>query len=168
MNPSCHTSMKFTYQCNLDLENLTEFNILRNLHLCTQKSVWATDFRSFRKMGANFFLQLSSPTQFAKIKNKKLINDNKCEKHNNSSLGISKTIFIWYLLKPSIVWYLKSSIIRYLKKSSIIRYLKSSIIRYLNQLLLGISKTIIIWYLLKPSIVWYLKIKYFLYLKEAA
>ena len=39
---------------------------------------------------ANFSLQLSSRTQFAKISNKKVIAENQCEKHKNWSL---ETVF---------------------------------------------------------------------------
>ena len=70
-----------------DLENLAEFNILQNLHLCTQKSVCATNFGHLGEIGANFSLQLSSRTQFAKIDSKKVIAENQCEKHKKSSLG---------------------------------------------------------------------------------
>ena len=38
------------------------------------------------EVGANFSLQLSSLTQFTKINNKKVIAENQCEKHKNSSL----------------------------------------------------------------------------------
>ena len=69
-----------------DLDNLVEFNLLQNLHLCTQKSVCATNFGSLGEIGANFSLQLSSRTQFAKINNKKVIAENQCEKHKKSSL----------------------------------------------------------------------------------
>ena len=55
-----------------DLENLAKFNILQNLHLYTQKSAGATNFGPFGEIGANFSLQLSSRTEFAKIQNKKL------------------------------------------------------------------------------------------------
>ena len=40
----------------------------------------------FREVGTNFSLQLSLQTQFAKIKNKKVITENQCEKHKKSSL----------------------------------------------------------------------------------
>ena len=70
-----------------DLENLAEFNLLQNLHLCTQKSVCATNFGPLGEMGANFSLQFSSRTQFAKISNKKVIAENQCEKHKKSSLA---------------------------------------------------------------------------------
>ena len=53
-----------------NLENLTEFNLLQNLHLCTQKSVCATNFGPVVEIGANFSLQLSSRTQFSKSKDK--------------------------------------------------------------------------------------------------
>ena len=38
------------------------------------------------EVGANFYLQLSSRTQFTKINNKKVIAKNQCEKHKKSSL----------------------------------------------------------------------------------
>ena len=69
-----------------DLENLAEFNLLQNLHLCTQKSVCATNFGPLGEIGANFSLQFSSRTQFTKINNKKVIAENQCEKHKKSSL----------------------------------------------------------------------------------
>ena len=40
------------------------------------------------EIGANFSLQLSSRTEFAKIKNKKVIAENQCEKHKRSSLEL--------------------------------------------------------------------------------
>ena len=63
------------------LEQLAKFNILQNLHLYTQKSVCITNFGPFGEIGAPFSLQLSSRTQFAKIKIKKVIAENQCEKH---------------------------------------------------------------------------------------
>ena len=65
---------------------MAEFNLLQNLHLCTQISVCATNFGSLGEIGANFSLQLSSRTQFAKINNKKVIAEIQCEKHKKSSL----------------------------------------------------------------------------------
>ena len=65
---------------------MAEFNLLQNLHLCTQKSVCVTNFESLGEIGANFSLQISSRTQFAKINNKKVIAENQCEKHKKSSL----------------------------------------------------------------------------------
>ena len=67
---------------------MAEFNLLQNLHLCTQKSVCATNFGSLGEIGANFSLQLSSRTQFAEINNKKVIAENQCEKHKKSSLAL--------------------------------------------------------------------------------
>ena len=49
------------------------------------RSVCATNFGSLGEIGANFSLQLSSQTQFAKIKNKKVIAENQCEKHKKKS-----------------------------------------------------------------------------------
>ena len=47
--------------------------MLQNLHLYTQKSVWATSTRPFGEVGGNSPLQLSSRTHFAKIEDKKVI-----------------------------------------------------------------------------------------------
>ena len=63
------------------LENWAEFNLLQNLHLCTQKSVCARHFGPLGEIGANFSLQLSSRTHVAKINNKKDI----IEAFNSSS-----------------------------------------------------------------------------------
>ena len=41
------------------------------------------DYEPFGEIGANFSLQLSSPTQFGKISNKKIISENQFEKHKN-------------------------------------------------------------------------------------
>ena len=71
-----------------DLDNLAEFNLLQNLHLCTQKSVCATNFGSLGEIGANFSLQLSSRTQFAKINHKKVIAENQCEKHKKIEFNL--------------------------------------------------------------------------------
>ena len=65
---------------------MAEFNLLQNLHLCTKKSVCTTNFGPFGEIGANFSLQLSSLTWFAKIKKNKVIAENQCEKHKKSSL----------------------------------------------------------------------------------
>ena len=66
---------------------LAEFNLLQNLHLCAQKSVCSTNFGPLGEIGANFSLQLSARTQFAKINNKKVIAENQCEKNKILSLG---------------------------------------------------------------------------------
>ena len=63
---------------NKDLKILAEFRLSQILHLCTQKSVCATNFGPFGEIGANFPVQLSS--HFAKIENKKVIAENQCEK----------------------------------------------------------------------------------------
>ena len=47
-----------------------------------------TNFGPLGEIGANFSLQFSSRTQFAKISNKKVIAENQCEKHKKSSLGL--------------------------------------------------------------------------------
>ena len=83
-NPFCHTYK--IYLSIKDLEILAEFCLLQILHLCTRKSVCTTNFGIFEEIGANFSVQLTSQTQFAKIENKKVIPQNQCEKHKESSL----------------------------------------------------------------------------------
>ena len=62
---------------------MAEFRLLQIFHLCTQKSVLATKFGPFGEIGANFPVQLSSRSHFAKIENKKVITENQCEKHKS-------------------------------------------------------------------------------------
>ena len=50
---------------NKRLRNLAELRLSQILHLCTQKSVCATNFGLFGEMGDNFPEQLSSRTKFA-------------------------------------------------------------------------------------------------------
>ena len=50
-------------------------------------SVCVTNFGPLKEISANFSLQFSSLTQFAKISNKKVIAENQCEKHKKSSLA---------------------------------------------------------------------------------
>ena len=66
-----------------DLEILAELCLFQILHLCTQKSVCATNFGPFGENGANFPVQLSSRSHFANIENEKVIAENQCEKHKN-------------------------------------------------------------------------------------
>ena len=49
---------------NLPLENLIEFNLLQNLHQCTQKTVCATNFGPFGETGSNFSIQLLKGAQW--------------------------------------------------------------------------------------------------------
>ena len=60
---------------------MAEYRLLQIHHLCTQKFVCATNFGPFGEIGANFPVQLSSRSHFAKIENKKIIAENPCEKH---------------------------------------------------------------------------------------
>ena len=53
------------------LEILAEFCLLQILQRCTQKSIYATNFRPFGEIGANFHAQHSSRSHFASIENKK-------------------------------------------------------------------------------------------------
>ena len=57
------------------------------MHLCAGLTAASWILEPFGGIGANFPLQLSSRTQFAKIENKKVIAENQCEKHKKSSLG---------------------------------------------------------------------------------
>ena len=72
-----------------DLEILAEFRLLQILHLCTQKTVCATNFGPFGELDANFPVQLSSRSHFANIENKKVIAENPCEKHKKLEFSIS-------------------------------------------------------------------------------
>ena len=64
-----------------NLEISAEFRLSQILHICTQKSVCAANIGPFGEIGANFPIQLSSQSHFAKIENKKVIGENQCEKH---------------------------------------------------------------------------------------
>ena len=55
-----------------DLEKFAEFSLLQNLHLCTHKSVYATNCGPFGEIGADFSVQLSSEHKLLKLKTKKL------------------------------------------------------------------------------------------------
>ena len=87
-NPFCHASTKF-YMSIKDLEILAAFNLLQKLHLCTHKSVCATNLGPLGEIGANFSLQFSSRTHFAKINSEKVIAENQGENHKKSSLAQS-------------------------------------------------------------------------------
>ena len=71
-----------------DLEILAEFRLSQLLHLCKQKSDCATNFGTFGEIGANFPVQLSSWSHFAKMENKKVIAENQCEKHKKLEFSI--------------------------------------------------------------------------------
>ena len=59
------------------------------MHLCAELIAASMTLEPLGEVGANFSLQLSSRTQFAKINNKKDIAENQCEKHKKSSLTLS-------------------------------------------------------------------------------
>ena len=61
---------------------MPKFRLSQILHLCTQKSVCATNFGPFGEISANFSVQLSSRSHFANIENKKVIAENQCEQGN--------------------------------------------------------------------------------------
>ena len=52
------------------------------MHLCAGLTAASWNMEPSGKIGANFSLQLSSRTQFAKINNKKVIAENQCEKQS--------------------------------------------------------------------------------------
>ena len=64
------------------------------MHLERAYCVWSISWlytasmmlEPLEEVGANFSLQLSSRTQLTKINNKKVIAENQCEKHKESSL----------------------------------------------------------------------------------
>ena len=56
------------------------------VHLCTELTAAFWTLEPFGEIGANFSLQLSSRTRFDKINKKKVIPENQCEKHKESSL----------------------------------------------------------------------------------
>ena len=58
----------------------------QRVHLCSELTATPWMLEPFGEVGANFSLQLSSLTYFAKIRNKKVITENQCEKHKKSSL----------------------------------------------------------------------------------
>ena len=51
------------------------------MHLCAGLTAASWIMEPFGEIGANFSLQLSSRTQFAKISDKKVVAENQCEKH---------------------------------------------------------------------------------------
>ena len=57
------------------------------MHLCAELTAESWMLEPIGEIGANFSQQLSSRTEFAKIKNKKVIAENQCEKHKKSSLA---------------------------------------------------------------------------------
>ena len=61
-----------------DFENLAEFNLLQNLHLCNIKSVCTTNFGPFGKLALIFLYSFHREHSLLKLK--KVIDENKCEK----------------------------------------------------------------------------------------
>ena len=53
------------------------------MHLCAELTAASWLIEPIGEVGPNFSLQLSSQTQFAKVKNKEVIVENQCEKHRN-------------------------------------------------------------------------------------
>ena len=78
-------------QCNFltDIFDLVYLGFPLNaqrVHLCAELIASSLTLELLGKVGAKISLQLSSQTQFIKIKNKKVIAENQCEKHKKSSL----------------------------------------------------------------------------------
>ena len=65
-----------------DLKILAEYRLSQIHHLCAQNlfAPYTSNFLE-KSIGANFPVQLSLQSQFAKIENKKGITKNQCEKH---------------------------------------------------------------------------------------
>ena len=59
----------------------------RCIYICAELTAASWLIEPIGEVDANFSLQLSSRTQFAKIKNKEFIVENQCEKHKKSSLS---------------------------------------------------------------------------------
>ena len=59
----------------------------QRVHLCAELTAASWMFEPSGEIDANLSLQLSSQTQIAKIKNKKVIPENQCEKHKKLSLA---------------------------------------------------------------------------------
>ena len=70
---------------------------LQNLHLCTAVIASSWMLKHIGEIGANFSLQLSSRTRFAKINSKKVIAKNQCEKHKKSSLEDLENVSPYFL-----------------------------------------------------------------------
>ena len=62
------------------------------MHLCAELIAASMMLEPLGEIGANFSLQLSSRTQFTKIKNKEVIAENECEKHKKWSLGMHQVL----------------------------------------------------------------------------
>ena len=61
------------------------------MHLCAGLTAASWIIKPFGEIGANFSLQLSSQTRFAKISNKKVIADNQYEKHKKLEFSTGST-----------------------------------------------------------------------------
>ena len=69
------------------------------MHLCAELTAASWILELFGEVRTNFSLQLSLRTQFGKIKNKKVIIENQCEKYKTSSLErCSPSIHTVYIL----------------------------------------------------------------------
>ena len=66
------------------------------MHLCAALTVASWMLGPIGEVGANFSIQLISRRQFAKIKTKKVITQNQCEKHKKASLY---AVDLFYILR---------------------------------------------------------------------
>ena len=76
------------------------------MHLCAELIAASMMLEPLGEIGANFSLQFSSRTQFAKISNKKVIAENQCEKHKKSSLDHVTSSFMLMHREYGNVWIL--------------------------------------------------------------
>ena len=60
------------------------------MHLCAELTATPLMLETFEEIGANFSLQLSSQTHFAKIENTNVIAKKQCEEHQKLSLCVNK------------------------------------------------------------------------------
>ena len=79
-------------QCNsltdiFDLVYLCFALNVQRVQLCAELITASQILKQFGEVGANFSLQLSSLSGFAKIKHKKVIDENQCVKHKIACLS---------------------------------------------------------------------------------
>ena len=66
------------------------------MHLCAELIAVSMMLEPLGEFGANFFLQLSSRTQFTKINNKKVIAEYQCEKHKKIGFRSALNVYTIY------------------------------------------------------------------------
>ena len=71
----------------------------QKVHLCARLTAASCIMEPFGEISANFSLQLSSRTQFAKISYKKVIAENQCEKHKKLEFNEISFPYLLFLKK---------------------------------------------------------------------